>query len=39
MTLFDTFFNAAVFKGSVANLLKSKGVAMEKYARIEVGQA
>src|SRR5436305_11174909 len=33
------FFNAAVFKGSIANMLKSKGVTLEKYVRVEVGNA
>jgi elongation factor Ts len=33
------FFNAAVFKGSVANYLKQSNVTLEKYVRIEVGQA
>jgi elongation factor Ts len=33
------FFNPAVFKGSIANMLKSKGVTLEQYKRIEVGQA
>lgn len=33
------FFNPAKFKGSVSGLLKSKGVTLEKYHRIEVGQA
>lgn len=32
------FFNPQVFKGSVANWLKSRGVALEKYVRVEVGQ-
>jgi elongation factor Ts len=32
------YINAEVFKGSVANFLKSKGAALEKYVRIEVGQ-
>ncbi len=32
------FINAEVFKGSVANYLKSKGATLEKYVRIEVGQ-
>jgi elongation factor Ts len=32
------FINAEVFKGSVANFLKSKGADLEKYVRIEVGQ-
>jgi elongation factor Ts len=32
------FFNAAVFKGNIANLLKSKGLTLEKYVRLEVGQ-
>jgi elongation factor Ts len=33
------FFNAQVFKGSVANYLKQNNVTLEKYVRIEVGQA
>ena len=33
------FFNAQVFKGTVANYLKQAGVTLEKYVRIEVGQA
>jgi len=33
------FINAEVFKGSVANLLKSKGATLHNYVRIEVGQA
>lgn len=33
------FFNAGVFKGTVANYLKSNNVTLEKYVRIEVGQA
>jgi elongation factor Ts len=32
------FFNPAVHKGSVSSYLKSKGAALEKYVRIEVGQ-
>jgi elongation factor Ts len=32
------FINGEVFKGSVANYLKSKGATLEKYVRIEVGQ-
>jgi elongation factor Ts len=32
------FFNAQVFKGSVANYLKQNGVTLEKYVRLEVGQ-
>jgi elongation factor Ts len=32
------FFNAGVFKGSVANYLKQNGVALTKYVRVEVGQ-
>ena len=32
------FFNAQLFKGTVANYLKSHGVKLEKYVRIEVGQ-
>lgn len=33
------FFNAQVFKGSIANYLKQNGVTLEKYVRLEVGQA
>src|SRR5207244_11073827 len=33
------FFNAQVFKGSVQNYLKQSGVTLEKYVRVEVGQA
>jgi elongation factor Ts len=32
------FFNASVFKGSIANYLKQNNVTLEKYVRIEVGQ-
>ncbi len=32
------FFNASVFKGTVANYLKQGGVGLEKYVRLEVGQ-
>ena len=32
------FFNASVFKGTIANYLKQNGVTLEKYARVEVGQ-
>jgi elongation factor Ts len=32
------FFNPTAFKGSVGNLLKSKGVTLNKYVRVEVGQ-
>lgn len=32
------FFNAQLFKGTVANYLKSHGVQLEKYVRLEVGQ-
>ena len=32
------FFNAQVFKGSISNMLKERGVTLEKYVRIEVGQ-
>jgi elongation factor Ts len=31
------FFNAQVFKGTVANYLKQSGVTLDKYVRIEVG--
>src|SRR4051812_208033 len=33
------FIRADVFKGSISALLKSKGAVLEKYVRIEVGQA
>jgi elongation factor Ts len=33
------FFNAQLFKGSVANYLKENKVTLEKYTRLEVGQA
>jgi elongation factor Ts len=33
------FYNAQAFKGSIANLLKQRGVTLEKYVRLEVGQA
>jgi len=33
------FINAEVFKGKVAEFLKSKGVHLQKYIRLEVGQA
>lgn len=33
------FFNSQVFKGTVANYLKQNNVKLEKYLRIEVGQA
>jgi elongation factor Ts len=32
------YINPEVFKGSVANFLKSKGATLEKYVRLEVGQ-
>jgi elongation factor Ts len=32
------FFNAGVFKGTIANYLKQNGVGLTKYVRIEVGQ-
>jgi elongation factor Ts len=32
------YINPELFKGSVADYLKAKGVAIEKYVRIEVGQ-
>jgi elongation factor Ts len=32
------FANAEVYKGTVAEFLKSKGATLEKYARLEVGQ-
>ena len=38
-TLLDQeFFNGQKFKGTIAQLLKSKGVSLEQYVRIEVGQ-
>jgi len=38
-TLLDQeFFNAQKFKGTISQLLKNKGVNLEKYVRIEVGQ-
>jgi elongation factor Ts len=38
-TLLDQeFFNAQKFKGTIAQLLKGKGVNLEQYVRIEVGQ-
>jgi elongation factor Ts len=33
------FFNAQVFKGTIANYLKQNGVGLVKYVRLEVGQA
>ena len=33
------FFNAQVFKGTVGQMLKDKGLTLEKYVRVEVGQA
>ena len=33
------FFNAQVFKGSISNYLKQNGLTLEKYVRLEVGQA
>ncbi len=33
------FINGEVFKGKVSELLKSKGVELKKYVRLEVGQA
>jgi elongation factor Ts len=32
------FINGEVYKGTVGNLLKSKGATLEKYLRVEVGQ-
>ena len=32
------FFNAGVYKGTIANYLKQNGVGLTKYVRIEVGQ-
>ena len=38
-TLLDQeFFNGQKFKGTISQLLKSKGVSLEQYVRIEVGQ-
>ena len=38
-TLLDQeFFNVQKFKGTISQLLKSKGVNLEQYVRIEVGQ-
>ena len=38
-TLLDQeFFNAQKFKGTISQLLKGKGVSLEQYVRIEVGQ-
>jgi len=38
-TLLDQeFFNSQKFKGTISQLLKSKGVDLEQYVRIEVGQ-
>jgi elongation factor Ts len=38
-TLLDQeFFNSQKFKGTIAQLLKNKGVNLEQYVRIEVGQ-
>jgi len=33
------FINAEVFKGKVADFLKGKGAALQKYVRLEVGQS
>jgi elongation factor Ts len=33
------FFNAGVFKGTIANYLKQNGIGLTQYVRIEVGQA
>ena len=38
-SLDQDFINAEVFKGKVADFLKSKGVTLTKYIRLEVGQA
>ena len=39
-TLLDQdFFNAQKFKGSITEFLKKSGVTLEKYIRVEVGQA
>src|SRR5262249_6077692 len=32
------FFNAQVFKGSIANFLKQNNVGLQQYVRLEVGQ-
>jgi elongation factor Ts len=32
------FFNAQKFKGTITQMLKEKGLTLEKYARVEVGQ-
>ena len=32
------FFNAQVYKGSISSMLKSKGITLDKYVRVEVGQ-
>ena len=32
------FFNAQVYKGTITNMLKEKGLTLDGYARIEVGQ-
>lgn len=32
------FYNAGVFKGTIANYLKQNGVGLQKYVRVEVGQ-
>ncbi len=38
-TLLDQdFFNASKFKGTITQLLQEKGVKLEKYVRLEVGQ-
>ena len=38
-TLLDQdFFNASKFKGTITQLLKEKGVTLDKYVRLEVGQ-
>jgi len=33
------FYNPQAFKGSISNMLKQKGVTLEKYIRLEVGQS
>jgi hypothetical protein len=33
------FFNAQVYKGTIGNWLKSKALTLEKYVRVEVGEA
>jgi elongation factor Ts len=33
------FFNAQKFKGSIQQMLKEKGITLQKYVRLEVGQS